>query len=328
MLMAALVVVSCEKEKNSNDGLKDISFNATINASLDYDVKSTKAGNSKFAPGTHNMGIWICNPHNYSPILAEFENCRAEYTIDDEANEKWVFYGNNRTWDDYLSIDNGRAVQIVSYYPWNENVTDLTSVPFSGRDADIFWCEPISLSEDDTRGNGVLNVNLNYKRIATCIEVAVLANKNDAIYLSQITLTDKNGANFITSGTFNATTGEITPSDNGKLENIVITSDKLLTNDNTTPRFQFVFPEYKGYNGNFELSFLFNKVNGTDGVEGLTKFTIPKTIAGTETENVTLEKGKKYIVTLQMNEEMKFKVLGFKTVDDWNNTPVITDIVM
>ena len=326
MLMTALVAFSCEKQNADNDGIMDIAFNATINASLDYEVKSTKAEGTQFAPGTHNMGIWICNPSDNSPILKEFENCRAEYTVDENENEneneKWVFHGNNRSWEDYISIDNGREVKICSYYPWNENVTDLRSVPFTGRDADFFWCEPIMLSSDETQGDGVLDVTLNYKRIVTCIEVAVLANRNDAICLNQITLTDINGANFITSGTFDATTGVISPSGEGMLDNICYQPNQMLTNDDTTPRFSFIFPEYKEYDSNFVLSFQFNNI------PGLTTYTIPNAITGTETGPVKFEKGKKYIVTLQLNEEMKFKVVGFKTVDDWNQTPVITDIVM
>lgn len=321
MLIAAISAFSCQKEDFAGTGTKELRFSASINAALDYEVKSTKAEGSKFAEGTHNLGIWICNPDS-SPVIREFENCKAEYSISNTEGENWIFTGNGRTWENTISLDDSRAVTIYSYYPWNENVTDLTKIPVTAIESDFMWCEPIQLSEDDTKGDGVLDVALNYKRIMTCIEVVVKSHLNDAIRLDEITLTDISDANFATTGTFDATTGVLSLGSEDRLEKITLTSAQMLTNDDNTPKHSFIFHQYENYNGNFELSFKFN------GIDGLTTYSIPNEITGSETGPVKFEAGKKYIVTLQLNEAMKFSVVDFKTVDDWNTTDVETDIEM
>ena len=55
-------------------------------------------------------------------------------------------------------------------------------------------------------------------------------------------------------------------------------------------------------------------------------YTIPEAVAS-ETDG-DLKEGKKYIITLQLNEEMKLGTVGFKTVADWNNDIHETDIQM
>ena len=80
LLIAALFSASCEKENGTAVHSRYIRFNASVNAALEYEVKSTKAGEGKFAEGTHNMGLWLCNPSN-SPILPEFANTKVEYTV-------------------------------------------------------------------------------------------------------------------------------------------------------------------------------------------------------------------------------------------------------
>lgn len=314
----ALLTLSCQKEGDVSSGVKHIRFNASVNAHLDYTTRAD--GDSKFGVGTHNMGLWVCdadgNPSYNYPTIEEYRNCRIEYTRSEES-EQWMFYGNGREWANSIALDDGRGVNIYSYYPWNENVTDLTSIPFESGSTDYLWCEPISLSDDEVTGDGVLSVNLNYKRIMTCIEVAVKANVNNAIMLNEIKLKDLTGANIAISGTYNAINGDVTLNDEGKIDNITYLPAVMLTNDDTTPKIEFVIPEYENYSeDNFELSFKFNNIDGA------MTFRIPSTIS----QNGTLESGKKYIVTLQLNEAMKFSVVDFKTTDDWNSEIHQTDI--
>lgn len=322
MLIAVISTFSCQKEDFTSIGTKELLFSASINATLDYDVKSTKSEGSKFAEGTHDLGIWICNPDS-SPIIKEFENCKAVYSISSSNEENWTFKGNGKTWENTISLDDSRAVTIYSYYPWKENLTDITKIPVSCIESDFMWCHPIQLSEDDTKGDGTLNVPLVYKRIMTCIEVAVKSQLNDAIMLDEITLTDNSDAKFATTGTFDATTGILSLETNEKREKITLSPAQMLTNDDNTPKYRFIFHEYENYSENFELSFKFN------GIDGLTTYTIPYEITGSETGPVKFEAGKKYIVILQLNEAMKFSVADFKTVDDWNTTDKVeTDIRM
>ena len=298
-----------------------IRFNASVNAALEYEVKSTKAGEGKFAEGTHNMGLWLCNPSN-SPILPEFANTKVEYTVNPDNSESWKFYGGNRVWEDAIPVDDAREINIYSYYPYDKNVEDITAIPFSSGTKNYFYSEPVKFTEEVTDADEV-TVELKYKPImTTCIEVAVRANVDSAIVMNSLTLTDTTGANIAAKGTYSAITGKVLPSGEEMVESVSYTSEEglLLTTGKDTPVVSFIIPKYENYDGNFKLSFKFN------GVDGLTEYIIPKRIAaGTDG---SLKEGKKYIITLQLNEAMKFKAVEFKTVDDWNDGVVENDIVI
>lgn len=321
-LLAALLSVSCQKEEKTNSGMKQIGFSASVNATLEYDVKAVEG--SQFCEGTHYMGLWICDgaesqSHSY-PLLEEFRNTMAEYTRYQDNSEQWNFSGNGRTWQNTIAVNDGAAVDIYSYYPWDGNISDITAIPFTSGETDYLWCEPVKLSSVQTTGDGVLNVQLNYKHVMTCIEVSVKANVNNAILMDEITLTDLSGVNIPTSGTFNAATGEVNASIDSMVSAFVYNNGGngyMLANDDTTPKLYFIFPQYDSYDANnFELTFKFN------GIDGATKFAIPSSI----TQSGKLETGKKYIVNLQLNEAMKFSVADFKTTDDWNEEIYQTDI--
>ena len=320
LLVAGLFSASCEKENGGSTGVKYISFSASVNAKVDYDVKATKADEGKFGVGEHKMGLWICNA-DLSPILNEFKNCRIEYTRRDNNSEVWKFYGGDQIWEDAIPVDDERAIKIYSYYPYAENVTDITAVPFTSGVHNYFYSEPVEL-DDELATSDEVEVALNYKPVMTCIEVAVKSNMENTIAVNEVTLTDVSGANIITKGTFNATNGEVTASDEEKVSNMSFHSDEglLLTTGDDTPKISFIIPKYSNYSGNFKLSFKFN------GVEGLSGYTIPEAVAS-ETDG-DLKEGKKYIITLQLNEEMKLGTVGFKTVADWNNDIHETDIQM
>lgn len=324
-LLAAVLCISCNKSDVGDErGLKHIGFSAAISAAPDYSVKAIDG--SQFGVGTHYMGLWVCNgaetPSHLSPILNEFKNCRIEYSLYEDNSEQWNFYGNGRSWSNSIAVDNGTAVDIYSYYPWDESITDITSIPFASGCTDYLWCAPVILSEEQTTGDDVLDVTLNYRHVMTCIEVSVKANANNAIKMDELTLADITGSNIAASGTFNAATGEVNISSGTMTDTLSFTNGGngvMLANDDTTPRISFIFPEYENYSAdNFELSFKFN------GIEGATKFKVPSSITGTG----KLEAGKKYIVNLQLNEAMKFTVADFKTTDDWNDEIYQTDIVL
>ncbi len=320
LVVTSLLIISCQKDENASMDVTKIIFNATINSNVEYDVKAETGSN--FATGSYNMGLWVCDanktPSYASPLMEEFRNCKIEYTRNGNGEpDIWSFYGNGKNWNNSIAVDNGRALDIFSYMPWNENVTDITSIPFSTGAEEYMWCDPVSVTQTQTSGEGVLNVNLNYRHIMTCIEVSVKSNVNDAIMLDEITLKDITGTNIAASGTYNAINGKISTEDGLMVDQITAIGGKMLTNDDTTPKICFKIPEYKNYNSNnFELSFKFN------GIDGATKFIIPSTI----TNNGKLESGKKYIVTLQLNEAMKFSVLEFRTADNWNSEIQNTDI--
>ena len=320
LLIAALFSASCEKENGTAVHSRYIRFNASVNAALEYEVKSTKAGEDKFAEGTHNMGLWLCNPSN-SPILPEFANTKVEYTVNPDNSESWKFYGGNRVWEDAIPVDDAREINIYSYYPYVDQLADITQIPFSSGTQNYFYSEPVKFTEEVTDADEV-TVELKYKPIMTCIEVAVKANVDNAIVMNSLTLTDTRGANIATKGTYSAITGEVSASGEEMVESVSSTNEEglLLTTGDDTPVVSFIIPKYENYVGNFKLSFKFN------GQEGLTEYIIPETIAaGTDG---SLKEGKKYIITLQLNEAMKFKAVEFKTVDDWNDDAVENDIVI
>lgn len=312
---------SCSKKETDNAGVKHITFSATVNAQLNFDTKAVDG--TAFGVGEHSLGIYVCDseqsPSYLYPVFEEYGNCEAVYTLYDDSQEDWRFYGGGRQWANWIAVDNGTPVDIYSYHPWIEGLSDLTAIPFETGGVDYMWCEPVSLTSSQTSGDGEVNVNLNYRHLLTCVEIAVKANVNDAIMLNSISLKDVTGANIPSKGTFNATNGEVAIADSDKIESVSRQVDQMLTNDDTTPKVCFIFPKYEGYNAdNFELSFNFN------GKEGLTKFVIPSNITATG----NLETGKKYIITLQLNEAMKFSVVEFKTTDDWNPEIQETDIIM
>lgn len=318
LFAAALLCISCSKHENAPSTTGYLIFNASINADLEYEVKTTKADEGKFAEGTHNMGLWICDAGN-SPIHNEFKNCKIEYTVNPDNSENWKFYSGNKIWEDAIPVDDGRALKIYSYYPYNEQVTDITAIPFTSGIKNYFYSEPVYIS-DDLADTDAIEVTLNYKPIMTCIEVAIKANKENAIALDEIILTDTQGDNITTKGTYNAVTGELTTGNDGKVGSVKMEYEGglLLTPDDNTPKASFIIPKYENYGGNFKLAFKFNSV------EGLTEYTIPAEIAaGTDGD---LKEGKKYIITLQLNEAMKFGVVEFKTVDDWNDESIETEI--
>lgn len=318
LFAAALFTSSCEKENGPVAGPKYISFNASINAALEYDVKSTKADEGKFAEGTHNMGLWICNPDN-SPILPEFANTKVEYTVNPDNSENWKFYSGNKIWEDAIPVDDVRALNIYSYYPYNEQVTDITAIPFTLGTRNYFYSEPVQFTEEYT-GADEVEVALVYKPVLTCIEIAVKANVENAIAMDELVLTDTQGENIATRGTYNAITGELAAGTEEMVGSISFQPQELfmLTPDDNTPKVTFIIPKYGNYNGNFKLSFKFN------GQAGLSEYTIPAEIAaGTDGD---LKEGKKYIITLQLNEAMKFESVEFKTVDDWNDVAIENDI--
>ncbi len=299
---------------------KYLYFDAHINAALEYYVKSEESENEQFDFGTHNMGLWICDSNN-SPIIPEFGNCKIEYTRNEDKTEKWKFYSKEQVWEDAIPVDDARAMVIYSYYPYNENVSDITKIPFVSEHSNYFYTAPVQLTEDMISSNKI-NVNLEYKPIMTCMEIAVIANSADAVKLNGITLNVlENSKGIPTKGTYNAITGDIETVDEdtaNKLEYITSEGLLLTTDATTTPVVHFIFPKYLNYDEDFSLSFKFN------GVEGLTTYTIPNNLV-TSTGGYFKE-GYKYSITLQLNEEMKFSVVKFRTTDDWNKTPVDTDI--
>lgn len=318
LFVAALFSSSCEKENNTSAGSRCISFNASINAVLDFGVKSTKADEGNFEEGTHNMGLWICDAGS-SPILPEFANTKVEYTVNPDNSENWKFYAGNRVWEDAIPVDDGRALEIYSYYPYNEQVTDITTVPFSLGTQNYFYSEPVHLPEEYAETDEV-EVALIYKPVLTCIEIAIKANVENAIALDGIVLTDTQGENIATKGTYNAITGELTASTEEMVGSISFQPQELfiLTPDENTPKASIIIPKYENYNGNFKLSFKFN------GQAGLTEYSIPAEIAaGTQGH---LKEGKKYMITLQLNEAMKLEIVEFKGVDNWNDGTIENDI--
>lgn len=323
LLIATLFSASCEKENGTAVHSRYIRFNASVNAALEYEVKSTNAGEGKFAEGTHNMGLWLCNPNN-SPILPEFANTKVEYTVNPDNSESWKFYyDGDRYWENAIPVDDAREINIYSYYPYDKNVEDITAIPFSSGTKNYFYSEPVKFTEEVTDADEV-TVELKYKPIMTCIEVAVMADVDGAVALNGMVLTDMSGENIATKGTYNAITGEVKASAEDKKESLVFTADKplMLTTDKNTPKVSFIIPKYLNYNANFKLSFKFN------GIEGLSEYVIPNKITA-ETGGYFME-GKKYIITLQLNDAMKFKTVSFVTLDDWNQAEVVEpdDIVI
>ena len=264
---------------------------------------------------SYNIGLWICNKGDYTPHLGGQRNMSMTLT------SSCVISTNvqSQTWSTKPNARLGQDIDVYSYYPYvNISVTE-PNIPFTtSSQYDWMWAEPqqlIGISQENNK------ISLKYHHAMTCLEIRLCTTYTSTISLSSITLKDTE-SKLVTSGTMNITNGELS---------FKATSPQLTIRGNNSSNLLPVGPAYKSYcflmpsksfsEGQLSLSFSF------DNIAGRQTFTIPKKFLKDEVEQFVdeFETGKKYIICLELDNNLCVKPLKIEQVD-WSD--VYVDVIL
>lgn len=325
-----VVAAACDKETpageaGSDDGIVPVTFTASNAPSIGAQTRAAVDG-EVFTTGTYPFAFWICNheetPAAFTPHMSHYGNLQATLNVTAQTEtqnyEIWS-YGPNRV--STLGVRESSSVDIYAYYPYVDDVTDPTQVPFTSGQEDWMWAEPAYLTTTQTAA-GVeepIIVPLRFQHAMTCIEMRIKTLYTGSVTLTSLTLTDKTDLSRLCSeGTFSAVDGTVTRTETGNT--LTITPRSSI--GTTFSKFYLIFPEVANYSdGEFELSFVFNNIAAQ------TVFPLPAKMTGSDGGEVTIdgfETGTKYIYELTLDNTMHFEAIGTET--NWVSEPVEIDL--
>lgn len=305
---------SCDMQIEMDHHEIPLQFNVGVSAVVESKASADPA-KVGFGQGEYNIGMFIGTGEGeeFIPQTDGYDNLRARYVVTAKDNTSY-----NHSWQFYLyggqyypiSVHRSRDVGIIAYYPWDEDIKDLTSIPFVSSDAHDWM---VSDKKEYTKAyltelkEESLTVPLHFSHLMTCIEVAITSKRVSNVYQTHLILNDAESS-LVLKGEINAYTGEIKSDEYGSVIETSYKSNQVLS-PNTTQYFQLIFPAVEiQKDGQFSLSFKF------DGELANTEFVLPLEFDGGKITK--FEKGTKYRYRLILDNIITFE--GLSVEDDWD----------
>ena len=290
-------------------------------------------GNNKYS--LYNVSLSIYNHGTNNPHMNGYGNKKvillSNYNTQTQSkSQRWTTNGS----DTFVSAARLNAnVDIYAYYPHVEGVFPIEEVPFTTDEQhDWMWATPVNLDQVSESNR---TVKLTFQHAMTCIEVRLCTKYYSTINLYSITLSDKTET-LTAGGTMNIKTGELNYEKNKK--SITIGSNNStdllpIHNEANTAYLSYCFlmPEKEYSAGDLELSFKFDRSSESPypTTPGRSSFKIPSYFQNQEGTGVAvskLERGKKYVINLMVDNTMLISPLSFTVEPSWNNTNV--DVIL
>ena len=263
----------------------------------------------------YSIALWICDKGTLTPHMDEHKNnnlsLRAECYIP-SGTRYYYWRKNGKSYSPSVRLR--KDIDIYAYYP-TVTTRDFTpdKVPFTTNEQkDWMWAE--------TAIDGNHNVSFLFHHAMTCIEIRLSTTYANSINLRNIVLKDRENS-LVSSGTMDIRNGElvftadkssITISGNNANSNLI----PVHKEDNTSYQsFCFLMPEKAFEPGSLTLTFYYD--GGT--VSRTEPYVIPSSFKdkdGVPQTITALEKGKRYVLNLMIDNSVYIKPLSFVT-EDW-----------
>lgn len=274
----------------------------------------------------YNMGLFICDnstkypSSEYHPHSAGYHNMLGHCVVNKpyamaETTYEWTFTPSNST-QAYsgagIRVAGASLVDIYAYTPHTPGDCIPKAIPFTASQEDYMWAEPVI-------GVSSGNIVLSLKHAMTCFSFRIYTKKVGDAVLKQIKLTPKRGDFLVSSGIFDATTGEV--------NNVVYASGtnplyieinrRIAHISPNEATIDVIVPPITDYQDNdIEVSLIF--YNHNEETELLTPISIPASSATNEGGKYQFKKGYRYIYQIEVDNYNKFTPLGF---EEWSTGP-------
>lgn len=275
---------------------------------------AVQTGNPSYTD--YSVGLWICDGKTLDPHMPEHKNnnlvIRALHNISNGKNT-WAWLKSNATYSPSVRME--APIAIYAYYPFvTTGSFTPENVPFTTTEQkDWMWATATIDNENHS-------VDFQFHHAMTCLEIRLSATYANSINLRKIILMDSENA-LVSEGTMDITNGKlvftadkssITISGNNANSNLI----PVHKEDNTSYQsFCFLMPEKAFEPGSLTLTFYYD--GGT--VSRTEPYVIPSSFKdkdGVPQTITALEKGKRYVLNLMIDNSVYIKPLSFVT-EDW-----------
>ncbi len=243
MLLASLLVVSCNKEIDSTSVIIDETKVPLIINDISANLElATKVGSETTLWKEGKIGLFV-EDEDGNPYLNQSSAIN---------NSRWYNGGYWLGNDIYLNKSNAT---VYSYFPYNESVTDITNIPINNL-SKSYYCYGEPCTDINSSNN---NININMKYPTSSIKISFLKNSYNPIE-GLVTRIAMQSENVGTSGILNAKTGEISSIEGlNEIIEFSFTPFKITNSHNSNP----VYLQLISNNTISETTFYFT-IDGND----------------------------------------------------------------
>ena len=190
LLISSLALTACTDD---NEHLTQVGTPLQLNVQTAA-IQSRGLIESATLPDGHAIGLTLVDVSDATYDNIAYNNIKATSSTG-KVPQTWTLAN-----DILLSATNG---VLYGYYPYNEDVTDITQIPVAVDDTDYMYATPVTEVND---GKATPNVVMNHALAAIRLNIV----RGTYTGTGQVTAVSVKGDNIATFGTLNAKTGALT----------------------------------------------------------------------------------------------------------------------